>query len=90
MTERSDWNTHDAPTPFTQTPNRYLSVVLICRALLSILAPESSRRLPLRSTFRRQALEPRALTSTVPRWRSLESASESVCRACGAAKRVQR
>lgn len=59
----------------------HLSVVLICRALLSILAPESSRRFPLKSTFRRQALEPRALTSTVPRWRSLESARERDCRA---------
>lgn len=59
----------------------HLIVVLICRALLSILAPESSRRLPLRSTFRRQALEPRALTSTMPRWRSLESARERDCRA---------
>lgn len=83
--ERSDRNAHCAQTAFTQILHRYLSVVLICRALLSILAPESSRRLPLRSTFRRQALEPRALTSTVPRWRSLESASESVCRACGGA-----
>lgn len=58
-----------------------LSVVLICRALLSILAPESSRRFPLRSTFLRQAFEPRALTRTVPRCRSLESANESDCRA---------
>lgn len=63
--------------------SRHLSVVLICRALLSIFAPESSRKFPLRSTFRRQALEPRALTSTVPRWRSLESARESDCKAWG-------
>lgn len=62
--------------------HRYLSVVLICKALLSILAPLSSRPFPLRSTFFRQALLPRAFTSTVPRERSRESTRERLCRAC--------
>ncbi len=59
----------------------YLSVVLICRALLSILAPVSSSPLPLKSTFFKQALLPRAFTSTVPLERSLESARDKLCRA---------
>lgn len=59
----------------------HLSVVLICRALLSILAPMSSMLFPLRSTFLRQVLLPRALTSTVPRERRRESVRDRVCRA---------
>lgn len=60
---------------------RHLRVVLICRALLSILAPMSSMLFPLRSTFLRQVLLPRALTRMVPRERSRESVSDSDCRA---------
>lgn len=59
----------------------HLRVVLICRALLSILAPMSSMLFPLRSTFLRQVLLPRALTRMVPRERSRESVSDSDCRA---------
>lgn len=59
----------------------YLSVVLICRALLSILAPMSSMLFPLRSTFLRQVLLPKALTSTVPLERRRESIRDRVCRA---------
>lgn len=59
----------------------HLRVVLICRALLSILAPMSSMLFPLRSTFLRHVLLPRALTRMVPRERSRESVSDSDCRA---------
>lgn len=59
----------------------HLSVVLICRALLNILAPMSSMLFPLRSTFLRQVLLPRALTSTVPLERRRESFRDRVCRA---------
>lgn len=59
----------------------HLRVVLICRALLSILAPMSSMLFPLRSTFLRQVLLPRALTRMVPRERSRESVRDKDCRA---------
>lgn len=59
------------------------SVVLICRALLSILAPMSSSPFPLRSTFLRQVLLPRAFTSTVPRERKRESPRDRDCRTYG-------
>lgn len=59
----------------------HLRVVLICRALLSILAPMSSILFPLRSTFLRQVLLPRALTSTVPRERRRDSVRDRDCRA---------
>ena len=59
----------------------HLSVVLICSALLSILAPMSSMLFPLRSTFLRQVLLPRALTSMVPRERRRESERDRDCRA---------
>ena len=57
-------------------------MVLICRALLNILAPMSSMLFPLRSTFLRQVLLPRALTSTVPRERRRDSLTDRDCRAC--------
>lgn len=60
----------------------HLSVVLICRALLSILAPMSSILFPLRSTFLRQVLLPKALTSTVPRERRRASHRDRDCRPC--------
>lgn len=63
-------------------PLSHLSVVLICRALLNILAPMSSMLFPLRSTFLRQVLLPRALTSTVPRERRRDSVTDRDCRAC--------
>lgn len=62
-------------------PNTHLRVVLICRALLNILAPMSSMLLPLRSTFLRQVLLPKALTSTVQRERRRDSVRVRVCRA---------
>lgn len=66
---------------FFLIPPPHLSVVLICRALLNILAPMSSMLFPLKSTFLRQVLLPRALTSTVPRERRRESVRDRDCRA---------
>lgn len=63
---------HTSPT--------YLRVVLICSALLSIFAPMSSMLFPLRSTFLRQVLLPRALTSTVHRERRRDSVRDKDCR----------
>ena len=54
----------------------------ICRALESILAPMSSMPLPLRSTFARQVLLPRALMRMLVRSFSRESATDSDCKDC--------
>lgn len=67
--------------PLSEHVSLHLRVVLICRALLSILAPMSSMLFPLRSTFLRQVLLPRALTSMVPRERRRDSVRDRDCRA---------
>lgn len=79
------WKKHQRKRIAPPSPQHFLHlrVVLICRALLSILAPMSSMLFPLRSTFLRQVLLPKALTSTVPRERRRESDRDSDCRAWG-------
>lgn len=60
----------------------HLREEFICRALDSILAPMSSMPLPLKSTFARQVLLPRALMRMLVRSFSRESATDSDCRDC--------
>lgn len=61
-------------------------MLLICRALDSILAPMSSMQFPLRSTLVRQVLLPRALIRMLVRVFSRESATEKDCRDLGKKK----
>ena len=60
----------------------HLREEFICRALDSILAPMSSMPLPLKSTFARQVLLPRALMRMLVRSFSRESATDRDCRDC--------
>lgn len=62
----------------------YLSLVLICRALASILAPISPMPFPLMSTLVKEVLLPRALMMMVTSVLSFESARDRDCRGCRA------
>ena len=61
----------------------HLSLVLICRALASILAPMSPMAFPLMSSLVSEALLPRALRTMERSAFSLESAKDSEFSGCG-------
>lgn len=66
-----------------------LSLVLICRALASILAPMSPMAFPLMSNLVREVLLPRALSTMERSAFSLESASDRELSGCRAKFRNQ-